>query len=454
MRLSVSDPVVTDYEADRRAKKALSDDRQSRWPNTLEAQRRKKENWKVEKMAKEEAERVAIDKKEADLQRRLRIDAIKRANHILYEQTDKMKGLRSAEFYSDVLADREEQLKEKSIKAEWIEQAGGEYHELMMKQLHESNLKAEKEEQERKAFLNKNAKLQKEQLNEVRDRYIKRLTQEKLEGEMIIEKSRQELIEDAEKAAQRQLQSKLAAEEMAIANSNLKKLQLEMKVKEAKEDNKRQDELRAKEQMAVSRKRLEAKRFIEKQNIRQRMIDKACEELSQKTATTNAVMEKQAKEARDREEVELARRAAKREQQREAIDKSRAEHVMARKHLAAKEAFEEAERIKNYKLKMEQLERDEVEKQLKLAEKARNVRNAVEAQILDKQALKDAEREIALREDAQTKAILDEDDLRFKRIAQAAYDAAAAEGKNTIPIEKAMHAKTITLLPASINMRL
>lgn len=405
-------------------------------------------------MEKQEAERVNIDKQEADLQRALRIDAIKRANHILYEQTDKMKGLRSAQFYSDVLADREEQLQEKEIKAEWVEKAGGVYHEMMMKQVAEDEKIAKLKDIERKEFLNKNSQLQQKQLKEVRQRYINKLNEEKIEGELIIEKSRQELIEDATKASERSLKAKLAAEEMAIANQNLKKIQLELSLKESEEDYKRQEELKAKELMAVRRKKLEAKRFIEKQNIRQRLIDKACVELENKSKQTNYVMEKQAKEARDRENEELKRRYEKQELQKKAIDKSRLEHVTSRKLLKEQLHKEEEERALRYKIKLEQSEKEEVMKKQALYQKGLDVRKAVENQISHKLTLKEMEREVALREDAQTRAILEEDELRFKRIAQQAYDEAEAEGKNTIPIEKAMFAKTITLLPASVNIRL
>ncbi len=46
-------------------------------------------------MAVEELRRQKIDREEAELQKRLRIESIRRANTILYEQTDKMKNLRS-----------------------------------------------------------------------------------------------------------------------------------------------------------------------------------------------------------------------------------------------------------------------------------------------------------------------------------------------------------------------
>merc|ERR1711998_327741 len=112
------------------------------------------DNWKIEKLEKEEKERQLIDREEAELQKRMRIEAIKRANSILYEQTDKMKGLRSAQLFTDVIADREEQVAERSIKKKWTDERGGDYYFVMMQQLAEANKKEEEEEKLRKAKYN------------------------------------------------------------------------------------------------------------------------------------------------------------------------------------------------------------------------------------------------------------------------------------------------------------
>jgi len=356
--------------------------------------------------------------------------------------------------YRDVLADREEQLVEKAIKAKWTDEVGGDYHHVMLKQMAEAEAKEVAKDAARKAANDHNAALQQVQLSEMRKRYMTRLQQEKKEGELVIEKSKQEVIEDAEKAAERSLQARMASEEMSLANQRLKKLQLELGLKEAEEDARRQAELKAKEVMAVARKRLEAERFMQKQATRQKMIDRACEELASKASKDQFIAEKQAQEARDKEDADLAAREAKRQWQKEAIDKSRAEQLARRKALAETEAAEAADRLERHRAKVERMEREEYEKVAAARKRAADCRGAVEGQIAAKQSLREYERAMALREDAQTKAVVAEDDVRFRRIAQGVYDEAAAEGRNTIPIEKAMFAQTITLLPASTSMRL
>ena len=92
----------------------------------------------VSSQEKEEAERRRIDQIEADLQRKKRVDAIKRANQLMYEQTDKMKFLRGQQLYTDVIADREDQVAQKKKKEEDLKVEEQKWHDDMMKRLKES----------------------------------------------------------------------------------------------------------------------------------------------------------------------------------------------------------------------------------------------------------------------------------------------------------------------------
>lgn len=100
---SVSAPVQSDREAKRLAIKAKSEQRTAQWPNTLEAMRKKKDRWKKDKEEREEEARKKIDEEEAQLQREARTKQIERANRLLYEQTDRMKTLRSKQLLADVV---------------------------------------------------------------------------------------------------------------------------------------------------------------------------------------------------------------------------------------------------------------------------------------------------------------------------------------------------------------
>lgn len=113
------EPSVSDYNSkgEKRAElKKKSNARLQHWPNTLEALRKKKESYLKDKEAREEMARREIDLQEAEYQKSKRLESIKRANQLLYEQTDKMKMLRSEQLYADVLQGRTEQIFVKEIK--------------------------------------------------------------------------------------------------------------------------------------------------------------------------------------------------------------------------------------------------------------------------------------------------------------------------------------------------
>lgn len=81
----------------------LSQERQKNWPNTLEALRKKKENWKKEKLEREEAERRKIDEEEAKLREEQRRITIEKARQVKANNTDKMKLLKSKLMHAEVL---------------------------------------------------------------------------------------------------------------------------------------------------------------------------------------------------------------------------------------------------------------------------------------------------------------------------------------------------------------
>jgi hypothetical protein len=114
MKASVLPPLEGHSKAERKAQlKQMSDDRQKHWPNTLEALRRKKESFIRDREEKEELKRQEVDREEAELRKTMRLESIRRANELLYDQTDKMKMLKGQVLYADVLHTRQQQIVEK-----------------------------------------------------------------------------------------------------------------------------------------------------------------------------------------------------------------------------------------------------------------------------------------------------------------------------------------------------
>jgi len=93
--------------------KQKSMERVKNWPNTLEAVRKKKESAMKDRAEADELKRQEIDRQEAEIRRNQRLESIRKANDLLYEQTDKMKLLRSQMAYADVIHGRVSQVEEK-----------------------------------------------------------------------------------------------------------------------------------------------------------------------------------------------------------------------------------------------------------------------------------------------------------------------------------------------------
>jgi 3-phosphoglycerate kinase len=69
MKIGLSEfEAASNKEEDRKRLKELSNARVKNWPNTVKANRDKKENERFEKFKKEEMERRVIDKEEAEYQ--------------------------------------------------------------------------------------------------------------------------------------------------------------------------------------------------------------------------------------------------------------------------------------------------------------------------------------------------------------------------------------------------
>merc|ERR1712166_983754 len=103
-------PNMNELRTERARLQKLSTERVSRWPNTLEAERKNKEAKRLERHEEEETERRKIDKEEAAIQGEKRRMAIERANKMLYDDNDRVKSFHSALLLSDVMKEREAQI--------------------------------------------------------------------------------------------------------------------------------------------------------------------------------------------------------------------------------------------------------------------------------------------------------------------------------------------------------
>ncbi|OQR93959.1 hypothetical protein ACHHYP_01998 [Achlya hypogyna] len=449
IRSNVSEPEVTNREAKRAALRELSQARTNKWPNTLEAMRRKKENWKKDKEEREEDERRKIDLEEARLQKEARTRQIERANRLLYEQTDKMKTLRSKELLNDVLADREFQIAEKHALKAMDQRVEEGWTALERQQLADANAKQAAEDARRHAKFLELAAIQKTQLEEYKNNFIASLREEKTDGERIKAKAEQDLRDELEAEADRKRRTKQANEDTRLANERLKALRAQEKAAELAEDIRREEDAQRKEARVAKREALQREKEARKTAQKMRMIDLATESLLKVELKSEQRLENQKKQVRAKEDSELQQRADRRAAQKRAIDHSRAHQLEEKARKRAEElasAKEQTELWAEYNRNVERaLVSEENERRLdnmKLAALQRQQANA-------KRSLDMEERAASILAEETIKISQHTEQELYTTYAAQVLAAAEAKGvKNTFPLKQAMKAKDIDLLPA------
>ena len=192
-----------DYKTQRRAQlKKMSDEKMKHWPNTLEANRIKKLRFVEEKARKEEEARQEVDRLEAEHRRVQRLEAIKRANELMYEQTDKMKYLKGAKMYADTVHTRKDQVALKILRKEEEKKRDAEYHQIILQKVADGE-KAEKEKEQRLVEKMEIIKKQrKEQVEEVRAKRAAEAAEARAIGEAMKNEAKARLEEDLRNSPQ------------------------------------------------------------------------------------------------------------------------------------------------------------------------------------------------------------------------------------------------------------
>mmetsp|Transcript_9949 Transcript_9949/g.13009 ORF Transcript_9949/g.13009 Transcript_9949/m.13009 type:complete len:467 (-) Transcript_9949:233-1633(-) len=439
---------VSDKEARRRELKARSDNRVTKWPNTLEANRKHKENWKIEKEEKAEKERQEIDRQEAELQKQIRLETIRKANEVLYQQTDRMKLLRSRMLLADVVQDREIQKQEKAMKKQYEKELEQQHHEEMMKQMK----LAEDRELEQILKQKKKAKHvqqdQQEQLEEYKSKYIKSLMEEKEEGVRLRQKVEADFLEEADRLQSAKSKARKAAEEMLKSNEQFYMEKQRIKEREREYEIECDNHQNERLKKAEARKALEKKRFDERQAQRQRMIDRATAELEaqknmEEERLIKAQMDLQASEdAREREKHE------KRLKQQQLCAQSREVQAQIKREKAEMQRLQDLQFAQRWRETNERMEHEEKMEQMEIRRQNVAVRDSQLAHIDAKKAAKKQVKKDQRAADRRMLEILKQDEERFNQIVEQEALAIEAEGLPTKMVKKLIGHKGIDIQPA------
>jgi len=101
---------------ERMEKSKVSQARVSKWPNTIHAERERKEYERIKKLEGDEIDRRKIDAEEEFYQQGLRQGQLDKANKMFHDNQDMVKALHSKMLLCDVIAEQEVQMHTKKRK--------------------------------------------------------------------------------------------------------------------------------------------------------------------------------------------------------------------------------------------------------------------------------------------------------------------------------------------------
>lgn len=431
--------------------KKKSQDRVQNWPNTLEALRKKKESFLKDRADEEEQKRQEIDRQEAEVRKNQRLESIRRANDLLYEQTDKMKLLRSQILYADVVHERVSQAKEKHAVKEVEKVESAKFHEEILRKVREG------EEIEKKKIEAQQQKIEEVKLSRFEQREEARKIREEIarknreDGERMkaeIKRRAEEELRDYEN------KQRLAAESnarMIKANEDLKVIRLEMREKEKIAEAERDAEVEKIDHRKKMLKHLEQVRFEKAQQTRQKIIDAAVEQLAKKTNTEQAILDKQMQDIQDKEDRLLAHKAAVMEKQKRDILAQREEQMQARDIKMRREHEEELAMLERQRLENEAAIQREKDKEIRAREETARIKQLQWNEARDRARKKEEEKLIEIEQARFLSSIDNNDDARFVELCKAEIEHNVRLGKPIYTLLRALEYAQPVLIPAKLD---
>lgn len=312
--------------------KEQSEVRVSGWKNTLDSKRKAKLRWKEEVLAREEEKRLEIDKKEEALRDILKRETLQRAKALQYEENERVKLLRSQQLYTEVIATRQLQLKEKEEEVGRKKMEESLWHEKTMKAIS----RASKEEEEKLTLKKQKAvkialvmESQKHQADTIaRQNKKSRMEEEKAlmrKLELDKTKAEQELQKSKEEA---RTKSKISMEKLA-EDTHTK--QDQDRLREMEDQDRRQRDIDRSSFVAKARCDLDAKNFQDRQAARMFLSERASQELKNRAAKEVDIF------IRDQKAIEDKERARKEEETRKHLELEKAVHESRQKQIALKQ---------------------------------------------------------------------------------------------------------------------
>jgi len=425
-------------QLDRERLHELSNARKAKWPNTIEANRERKDRLRQEKLDAEEAMRVEIDKEEEALQAEKRRLAIERANKMLYDSTDRVKALHSKLMLADVMQEREKQddlkktlaAKELAEEERWYQKQ----QEAIRRMDAEEDLRDEEELLKRQEV----AKVRNAQISQQKQAHSNRLDELRRDGEMMKQMAQADAEAEARQRMEELERAKIAHAEVVEANDYLIAAQEEERAMERAEEARMLNYAKTKERDLLERRVREEERFQARQAFRQKMIDAQVAKLTDINASTNARLEAQAVEVQAKAQEARDKMDEQKKNELLVMQMSRQQQMRWKRERKAQAEADDLHYATELKKLNQRLREEEAMAIRGKFERAKMRDGFLLKQIEEKRNRADHEQLMDMYEAEQTKQWTQDDDAIFDQYAQMCLDEYVSDGKNPKPIELVM----------------
>jgi len=429
---------VSQKQLDRERLHELSNARKAKWPNTIEANRERKERVRHEKLDAEERMRQEIDKEEEALQAEKRRLAIERANKMLYDSTDRVKSLHSKLMLADVMQERERQQELKKMLAEkelaeeerWYQKQ----QEAIRRMDAEEDLRDEEELLKRQEV----ATVRNEQIQIQKEAHAAKMAELRRDGEMIKQMAQADAEAEARQRYEELERAKIAHAEVVEANNYLLLQKDEEQAMERAEEQRMLTYAKQKEKDLLERRAREEQRFQERQAWRQKLIDSQVAKLTDINAATNQRLEKQAVEVQAKAQLARDKMDEQKKNELLVMQMSRQQQMRWKRERKAQAEADELHYATELKKLNQRLREEEAMAIRDKFDRAKARDEYLLKQIDEKRDRADQEQLQEMYECEQTKQWTQDDDAIFDQYAQMCLDEYVADGKNPKPIQLVM----------------
>ena len=434
IRAKVADPVKTDAAQDRQRRKELSTIRASKWPNTIEAQRERKEKNRILQLEAAETERVKEDKRREIIKAEERRMQIERANKMLYDQTDRVKAFHSKMLHSDVIKENDKQidfkkqitLLKKEMDEDFLVQQRAALEIAEQKELEKIELRT-------KAALDQKV-IQLQQLEEVKSKLNAERAQRMVEGQMLLESAEREKKKEIEAALKRREESQQRNLDMMRANDALREYRRVQADQERLADEQVAAYAAHKAAMIEERKRREMQRQADKDATRDRMIAYMEANLEVERQKNEKLLKMQEDDSEAKRATDLAERNRQRTELQNAIDKSRAQQLELRALKKARDMENEVEYAAAWGQRLKELKEEEDSEKHQAFMKNKHNQALITRQMEMKLRKQKAEKHRDMEEAFASKLALEEEDQMFDEYTQVCLEEWEKTGKTTLPM--------------------